>query len=354
VVYREESQDIMMQYRQLGQTSLKVSVIGLGTMTLGEQNTEQEGHAQLDYALENGINFIDTAEIYPVPTRAETQGETERIIGTWIKPHREKVILATKVAGPAERLTWVRGGPRLSEAHLIEALEGSLKRLQTDYIDLYQLHWPERHANYFGQLGYQHHPKQDTIAIETTLKALAKLVESGKVRHIGLSNETPWGVFQFLKFAEAANLPRVVSIQNPYNLLNRSFEVGLAEVALQEQVGLLAYSPLAFGKLTGKYFSAPNPAFSRLSQFSTMDRYNSEPGDTAAKAYVDIAEEAGLLPAQVALAFINQQPFVTSNIIGATTIPQLKENIQSIAITLDASLLEAIEAVHKLQSNPCP
>ena len=345
-----------MQYRQLGRTDIQVSAICLGTMTWGEQNTESDAHAQLDYALDQGINFIDTAELYSIPPRAETQGLTEKYIGTWLKnrPDRDKIILASKVAG--ER--WpkhIRGGPKLNRQQIREAIENSLRRLQTDYLDLYQVHWPARETNFFGQLGYSHNPNDQATAIETTLEVLNDLVAEGKVRHIGLSNETPWGVAEYLRLAEQRGWPQVASIQNPYNLLNRTFEIGLAEIACREQVGLLAYSPMAFGALSGKYLRGAKPQGCRLTLWASQyGRYTKPNGIAATEKYVELAKQRNLSPAQVALAYVTTRDFVTTNIIGATSMAQLKENIASIELTLSKDLLEEIEAIHLDRPNPCP
>lgn len=347
-----------MEMRLLGNTEVKVSVIALGTMTWGEQNTEAEAHAQMDFALEHGVNFFDTAEVYPVPIRGETYGITETFIGTWLAARRcrEKIILASKVAGPTQRLTYIRDGNLCFDRKNMEkALHDSLKRLQTDYLDLYQLHWPERTTNFFGQLGYKHQPDESFTPVAETLSVLQEFVQAGKVRAIGLSNETPWGVAQFLKVAEQLNLPRVVSIQNPYSLLNRTFEIGLAEMAIREQVGLLAYSPMAFGLLSGKYRNGQKPTGSRMALFGDyFDRYSNPQALAAADAYIELAGQHGLSPAQMCLAFVNQQPFVTSNIIGATTLQQLQENIDSAQVTLSPELLAAIEASHTRYPNPSP
>ncbi|KXS37275.1 MAG: aldo/keto reductase [Halomonadaceae bacterium T82-2] len=343
-----------MEYRPLGNTGLDVSRLCLGTMTFGEQNSEADAHQQLDRAVAFGINFIDTAEMYPVPPRAETQGLTEAYIGTWLKARgkRDDVLLATKAAGP--RLAHIRGGPRFTREHLHAAVDDSLARLQTDYVDLYQLHWPDRSTNTFGKLGYTPDPDEDVTPLEETLAALKELVDAGKIRAIGLSNETPWGVMRCLQLAETQGLPRVASIQNPYSLLNRSFEVGLAEIAHRENVGLLAYSPLAFGVLSGKYLDGARPPQGRLTLFERFQRYTSDVAEEATRAYVDIARRHGLDPAQMALAFVNSRPFLTSNIIGATTLEQLESNLASESLSLDSAVLEEIEAVHRRISNPCP
>jgi len=345
-----------MEQRQLGRTGLKVTSICLGTMTWGQQNTEAEAHAQLDYALDRGINFIDTAEMYPVPPDPATQGRTESYIGAWIKArrNRDRFLLATKIAGRGRGIS-VRGRePRLSREQILEAVNQSLKRLNTDYIDLYQTHWPERKVNAFGQLGYQHDPADDPIDLAETLEALGDLVRSGKVRAIGLSNDTPWGVMQCLRLAETMRLPRIASIQNPYNLLNRSFEIGLAEIAHREDVGLLAYSPLAMGVLTGKYEQSPPPANARLTLFSRFQRYTVPQAKAPVQAYLKLARDHGLDPGQMALAYVTSRPFVTSNIIGATSVEQLKSNIDSVNLTLSQSVLEGIEAIHKQYPNVCP
>ncbi len=348
-----------MEFRRLGRTDLEVSVIGLGTMTFGEQNTEADGHRQIDYALDHGVNMLDTAEMYSVPPRAETQGSTERIIGTWFKKtgQRSKVVLATKVAGPGRALSvdYLRGGKnQLDRENIFAAVDTSLQRLQTDYIDLYQLHWPDRTTNFFGHLNYRHHDDESTVPIEETLEALDALVRSGKVRHIGLSNETPWGMSRYLHLAETHGWSRIASIQNPYNLLNRSFEVGLAEMSIREHVGLLAYSPLAFGVLTGKFLDGTRPPEARIVRWPRFARYNGDIATTTAGRYVDIARRHGLDPAQMALAYVNTRRFVTSNLIGATTMSQLETNIASIDVTLSDEVLGEIEAVHKTQPNPCP
>lgn len=346
-----------MQYKTLGNTDISVSLICLGTMTWGQQNTQKEGFEQMDYALERGINFFDTAELYSVPPKAETQGSTETIIGNWFaeRKNRDKVILATKVVGRSG-MDWFRAEEsRLSRKHIFEAVEGSLKRLQTDYIDLYQLHWPDRATNYFGQLGYEHQADDDAIALEESLAALQELVKAGKVRHVGLSNETPWGMNESLRLAREKQLPRMMSVQNPYSLLNRSYEVGCAEISIREQMGLLAYSPLAFGMLTGKYNDDDNwPEQGRLTLFSHFQRYLNPRARAATIEYCKIAQKFGHTPTQMALAYVNSRPFLTSNIIGATSMAQLKENIDSVNLTLSDDCLAEIEQVHNQNPNPAP
>jgi len=348
-----------MKYNKLGNSGIEVSEICLGSMTWGEQNTEAEAHQQLDYALDNGVNFIDTAELYSVPSRAETYGLTEQYIGNWLSKQgrRNDIVLASKVTGPADGwLPHIRDEPsrRLDKRNITQALESSLKRLQTDYLDLYQLHWPDRKTNYFGQLGYSHDPDDQPVPIEETLGVLNELVKSGKVRSIGLSNETPWGVMEFLRLAKELDMPRVVSVQNPYSLLNRSYEVGLAEISIRENTGLLAYSPLAFGVLSGKYLDGAMPDGARLSLYPDYNRYSSKSCDEAAKQYVQLARDHDINPAQMALAYINSRSFVTANIIGATKMQQLRDNIASADIELSDEVLEGIEQIHQQISNPGP
>ncbi|MDC5704102.1 NADP(H)-dependent aldo-keto reductase [Vibrio europaeus] len=344
-----------MQYNKLPHSTLEVSKICLGTMTFGEQNTEQEAFSQLDYALERGVNFIDTAEMYPVPPKANTQGLTEQYIGNWLAKSgkREKVVLATKVAGP-RNVPYIRENMSLDRKNIHLAIDDSLKRLQTDYVDLYQLHWPQRQTNCFGQLNYPYPDAQEEVTLIETLEALAELIKAGKVRYIGVSNETPWGVMTLLRLAEKHELPRIVSIQNPYNLLNRSFEVGLSEISHYEGVQLLAYSPLAFGCLSGKYLNGARPEGARCSLFERFVRYFTPQGEQATQAYVDLARQHGLDPAQMALAFVNQRPFVASNIIGATNLEQLKSNIDSLDVVLTDELLQGIQEIGTTYSNPCP
>ncbi|RZI85966.1 MAG: NADP(H)-dependent aldo-keto reductase [Rubrivivax sp.] len=349
-----------MQYRELGRTGLKVSVIALGTMTWGEQNTEAQAHGQLDMALEAGVNLVDTAEMYPVPPRAETQGRTEQYIGTWLKKtgRRQDIVLATKAAGPthqAQRPSHIRGGRlRFNRENLFEAVNDSLRRLQTDHIDLYQLHWPDRRTNIFGQRDYQHAEDEATVPIEETLAALQDLIQAGKIRHVGVSNESPWGLGKFVHHAETRALPRVVSIQNAYSLVNRSFETGLSEMSLREQVGLLAYSPLAFGVLSGKYLGGQRPPGARLTLFDRFVRYQGENTTLATQAYVELFKQHGIDPAQGALAFVNSRNFVTSTIIGATTLAQLRSNIASVDVALPQAVLDGIEAIHQRYPNPAP
>ncbi|WP_428036663.1 NADP(H)-dependent aldo-keto reductase [Amphritea sp.] len=345
-----------MEYKLLGSSDLNVSRICLGTMTFGQQNTEAEAHQQLDYAVAQGINFIDTAEMYPVPPMAETQGRTEQYIGSWLKArgNRDQVVIATKVAGPADMVQHIRPGLCLDGANIRAAVTSSLQRLQTDYIDLYQLHWPDRATNFFGELNYRHQPEQDGTPLLETLEALKQLVDEGLIRYIGLSNEVPWGVMKFLSYAESLGLPRVVSVQNPYNLLNRKDEVGLTEVLHREAVDLLPYSPLAFGTLSGKYLDGSAGPDARINQFPRFSRYYTEQGLKATAAYVKLARDHGLDPAQMALAFVNSRPFVGSNIIGATTMEQLKSNVDSINLTLSAEVLEQIDLIGVQYSNPCP
>lgn len=346
-----------MNYRQLGHTDIRVSELGLGTMTWGKQNTEAEAFEQMDYAVEHGINLFDAAELYPVPPEQETQGRTEEYIGNWLKQRgkRDDIVIASKFCAQAEWVDYLRGGNHKADRANIEtALNDSLSRLKTDYLDLYQIHWPERDTNFFGKLGYYHAPDKDGVAIEETLDALDEIVKSGKVRHIGISNETAWGIHEYLRLSSEKNQARIVSIQNPYNLLNRSFEVGMAEFAHREQVGLLAYSPMAFGALSGKYLGEDKPADGRLTLFSRFSRYTNELGIKATQQYAKLAEDSGLDLAQMALAYVTSRPFVTSNLIGATKMEQLKSNIASKDIQLSKDVLRAIEEIHSEIPNPCP
>lgn len=346
-----------MKYNSLGGSGIKVSQIGLGTMTFGEQNSEIEGHRQLDMALDYGVNFIDTAEMYSIPPKAETYGGTETIIGNWLRKtgNRERIVLASKVIGKADDwMPYVRDGrARLNRKHIVAAIDASLKRLQTDVIDLYQMHWPDRNTNFFGQLEYRHDPDPTATPIAETLSVLKDLVATGKVRCIGISNETPWGMMQYLRAGEVLDAPRIVSIQNPYNLLNRSFEVGLSECCHNEAVDLLAYSPLGFGVLTGKYLDKA-PAGARLNLFPHYQRYSNDNAIAATTAYVELAREHGLSPAQMALAFVNSRPFVAVNIIGATGLQQLEENLKSSELALSDQVLDGIETIHQRNTNPSP
>lgn len=336
-----------------------VSHLCLGTMTWGEQNTAAEGHEQMDYAVEQGINFFDTAEMYSVPPKAETYGRTEEIIGDWfrVRNNRDQIILATKVVGRAPHFKWVRdGGARSDKANITAALEGSLKRLKTDYIDLYQLHWPDRPANRFGKLGFEYDEQAEAeanaVPILETLEALDELVKAGKIRHIGLSNDTPWGVMQFLSLAEKHGLARVVSVQNPYNLLNRTYEIGLAEISIREDCGGLPYSPLAGGQLSGKYIGGQRPAGARRTLDKRKSRYDNPQAEAATEAYVATAHAYGLDPNQMALAFCTMQPFNTSTIIGATSMEQLKVNIASHDLVLDEAAVNQINKIHYRYQNP--
>jgi aryl-alcohol dehydrogenase-like predicted oxidoreductase len=344
-----------MEYRKLGDSDLSVSALSLGTMTFGEQNSESEAHAQLDYAVARGVNLIDTAEMYPVAPRAETVHRTEAYIGAWLKHQpRDRLVVATKIAGPARGFGWIRGGPRINRAHLHAAIDGSLRRLQTDYVDLYQIHWPDRYVPMFGATRYDAAQERDSTPIVEQLQALAELVQAGKVRHIGLSNETPWGVMEFVRCAEQLGLPKIVSVQNAYHLMNRTFEAGLAEVCHHANVGLLAYSPLAFGWLSGKYLDNPQ-AHGRITLFPGFgQRYNKPNVPAASAEYVRIARETGLNPAQMALAYARSRRFTASVILGATTLEQLKENLESVELTLDAEVLGKIDAVHQRYPDPAP
>lgn len=345
-----------MQSRPLGDSAIHIPPICLGTMTFGQQNTEAEAHEQLDYALSRGIHFIDTAEMYPVPPRAETFTRTESIVGTWLKKQpRDKIILATKITGPRRALDWIRGGPKsVDRANIREAVEGSLKRLQTDYIDLYQIHWPERNVPMFGQ--YQFNPAQETDAlpIRDQLEALAELVKEGKIRAIGVSNEHAWGVMEFLRLAKEHNLPRIASIQNCYNLINRGFEFSLAEIVFREKLSLLAYSPLAFGLLTGKYLPGGS-GVGRATLFQGFAQRYSKPNVApACKIYTELAARHGMSPATLALSFVMHRWFVTSTIVGATSMAQLKENLDAWEKPLSLEIMQQIEAVHLRYMNPAP
>ena len=345
-----------MNYKKLGNTDIEVSTICLGTMTWGEQNTQEEGFEQMDYALDQGVNFWDTAELYAIPPKKNTYGKTEEVIGNWFQKSkkRNQVILATKVSGPG--LSWIRGGGnQFDDKNLNEAVNESLKRLKTDYIDLYQLHWPERKSNFFGKLGYEHEDKNEWNKFEDILTSLDKIVNAGKIRHVGLSNETAWGLSKFLEISNNKNLPRMMSVQNPYSLLNRTYEVGLAEISIRERSGLLAYSPLAFGFLTGKYRNQELPKNSRMKLFGEkFIRYKTENGQLAIEKYYEIAKKHQLDFAQMSLKFCEVQPFITSVIIGATTMDQLKINIESVNVNLEEDVINDINEVQKIYPNPCP
>ncbi len=345
-----------MKYKKLGTTDLKVSLICLGTMTWGEQNSQAEAFEQMDYAHEKGINFFDTAELYPVPPKGSTYGKTEIMIGNWFKnkKSRDKIILASKVAGP--RCDWIRDGENsFSGKNLEEAVDGSLRRLQTDYIDLYQLHWPERSVNNFGQISYIHRSKESPwSSFETVLESLEKLLRTGKIRYIGLSNETPYGVSKYIEISKNKNLPRMMSIQNPYSLVNRTYEIGLSEISIRDKCGLLAYYPLATGYLSGKYRNNQKPENSRQFLFKGWERFGNPRALKAYDAYYELAKSYGISIAQLSLAFVNSREFVTSNIIGATNIDQLKENISSIDIELNKEILEKVNLIHDDYPNPAP
>lgn len=340
----------------LGRSELNIPEICLGTMTFGEQTDEADAHAQLDYALEHGINFIDTAEMYAVPTRVETYGASEAIVGRWLQRQaRDKIILATKVAGPARSLEWIRGGPTsMDRANIRAAIDGSLQRLQTDYIDIYQLHWPERNQPMFGQWQFDPEKERACTSIREQLETLGELVREGKVRHVAVSNEHPWGISQFTRLADELGLPRIVSTQNAYNLLNRTYEYGLAETCHREQVGLLAYSPLAFGHLSGKYLT-DSAAPGRLTRWPFFGQRYAKPNVTAAvQAYADLARSHALTPTQLALGFVRSRWFVASTIIGASSLSQLKETLPATLTPMHAELLEAIDAIHLRYTNPAP
>lgn len=345
-----------MKYTILPNTDIKVSKICLGSMTWGNQNTEAEGHQQLDYALDAGVNFIDTAELYPVPADAESQGRTSEIIGSWLhkRSNRNQVVIASKIAGPGDYTAHIRTTGFSSES-IKNAVHKELKRLQTDYIDLYQLHWPERQTNTFGIRDYKHNPDDEwKDNFNEILNTLDEVIKEGKIRQIGLSNEKAWGTMRYLEESKTNNLPRPITIQNAYSLLNRPFEGDMAEIALRENIGLLAYSPMGFGVLSGKYIRGTAADNARLKLFPRFARYSSEQSTEATKLYLEIAESNEMTLAQMALAFVNQQPFVTSNIIGATNLAQLKENIDSINVTLSDTILDKINEVHAAIPNPAP
>ena len=349
-----------MNYKKLGNTDLEVSTICLGTMTWGEQNTQEEAFEQMDFALNKGVNFWDTAELYAVPPRKETYGDTEEIIGNWFKERkiREKVILASKIVSKSDGLEWIRKGSKslgFDKKNINAAIDASLKRLKTDYIDLYQLHWPERKVPRFGELDYKYDPSDNNwTTIEEVLFNLNELVKAGKIRYVGLSNETPWGIMKFLEVSKEKNLPRMMSVQNVYSLVNRVYDIACSEVSISEQCGLLAYSPLAGGRLSGKYIGNKKPENARYTLWPRrFDRHHTARGEVAIEKYVNIAKKYNIAPSTFANAFVNDRPFVTSNIIGATTMNQLKENIHSIEVSLSDEILKEIEDVHKFDPNPC-
>ena len=345
-----------MDYNLLPGTEIKVSKICLGTMTFGRQNNEKEGHDQMDYSYDRGINFFDTAELFPVPPSPETQGETEKIIGSWLKKtgKRDKIIIASKVAGPSSFSQHIRKNMSYSKATINEAINNSLKRLRTDYIDLYQIHWPERVTNFFGKRGFEFHKEdQWKYNFDLILDVLNENIKEGKIRNIGISNETPWGLMKYVNESNV-NRPKIISIQNPYSLLNRTFEIGNSEVCHKENIGLLAYSPLGFGTLTGKYLGGNMPKNARLTLFPHYDRFSNKESKKAIQKYYDLAKENGMSLTTMALSFVNDRSFVTSNIIGATSIDQLKENIDSYKVFLSDELLDKINIIHNNQPNPAP
>ena len=346
-----------MNYKKLGNTDLNVSTICLGTMTWGEQNSEREGFEQMDFALNQGVNFWDTAEIYSIPMREETYGETERIIGNWFQKTKKRndIVLATKVCGNTSNKYIRGGGNSFGKKKIAEALDESLRRLKTDYIDLYQLHWPERSTNFFGDYGYDHDDNdKNWTPFEEILESLKKFIKQGKIRYVGLSNETAWGLSKFLELSKMKGLPRMMSVQNPYNLLNRTYEVGLAEISVREQSGLLAYSPLAFGYLTGKYRNNKLPAKSRMQLFKNFNRYKNENGQKAIDEYYKISKKYNLDFTQMSLKFCEIQHFTTSVIIGATTMEQLKTNIESVNVNLNGDIINDINKIQQKYPNPCP
>ncbi len=345
-----------MRYTTLPKTDIKVSKICLGTMTWGNQNTQDEGFAQMDMALDKGVNFFDVAELYPVPATADTYAETERIIGNWFEKtgNRDKVVLATKIAGPGDYTAHIRT-TGFSKSALNEAVDASLKRLKTDYIDLYQLHWPERQTNTFGVRDYNHNPNDPwTDNFNEILHNLDEIIKSGKIRHVGISNEKAWGTMRYLEESKTNALPRMITIQNAYSLLNRVFEGDMAEITLREDIGLLAYSPMAFGVLSGKYIKGTAADNARLKLFPRFARYSGDKATEATKRYMQIAEDHNMTLAQMSLAFVTDRPFMTSNIIGATSLEQLEENIDSINFQLSDEILKAIDAVHAELPNPAP
>ncbi len=345
-----------MKYKKLGTTNIDVSLICLGTMTWGTQNTEKEAFEQMDYAVSKGINFIDTAEIYSVPPNAESYGKTETMIGNWFKKrkNRDKIILASKVAGPG--CNWIRGGGNnFDEKKMGEAIDGSLKRLKTDYIDLYQLHWPERSTNYFGSRDFLYNNKEGKWnSFENILESLKKFIKSGKIRYIGMSNETPYGLSRYIEISKNKGAPRMMSVQNPYNLVNRTYEIGMSEISIREKCGLLVYYPLAAGGLSGKYRDGKMPKDSRMALFKGWERHLNPLAMKAYDEYFNLAEDLNLTMVQLAQSFVNSRPFVTSNIIGATTMSQLRENVESINIEFTDEMMERVNKIHNNNPNPSP
>ena len=345
-----------MKFKKLGTTELDVSLICLGTMTWGTQNTEKDAFEQMDYSLDQGVNFFDTAELYSVPPNSDSYGKTEVIIGNWFekRKNREKIILASKIAGPG--CNWIRGGRNsFDEKTIGEAINGSLKRLKTDYIDLYQLHWPERSTNYFGKRDYTFDSDEgEWNSFESVLEALGKFIKSGKIRYIGMSNETPYGLSRYIELSKSKNLPRMMSVQNPYNLVNRTYEIGMSEISIREKCGLLVYYPLATGALSGKYRNGQMPKNSRQALFKGWERHLNPLAMKAYEEYFKLAKENNITMAQLAQAFVNTRSFVTSNIIGATTMDQLKENIDSVNIELSDEIVSKINIIHNNNPNPSP
>ncbi len=345
-----------MKFRKLGTTDIDVSLICLGTMTWGTQNTEKDAFEQMDYAVSQGINFFDTAEIYSVPPTSDSYGKTEVMIGNWFekRKNRDKIILASKVAGPG--CEWIRGGGNnFDEKKIGEAIEGSLKRLKTDYIDLYQLHWPERSTNFFGRRDYLFNNKEGNWnSFESILEALEKYIKSGKIRHIGMSNETPYGLSRYLEISKNKGAPRMMSVQNPYNLVNRTYEIGMSEISIREKCGLLVYYPLAAGGLSGKYRNGEMPKDSRMALFKGWERHLNPLAMKAYDKYFELAKDFNLTMVQLAQSFVNSRPFVTSNIIGATTMDQLKENVESINIEFTDEMMERVNEIHNNNPNPSP
>ena len=345
-----------MRFRKLGTTDIDVSLICLGTMTWGTQNTEKDAFEQMDYAVSQGINFFDTAEIYSVPPTSDSYGKTEEMIGNWFekRKNRDKIILASKVAGPG--CDWIRGGGNnFDEKKIGEAIDGSLKRLKTDYIDLYQLHWPERSTNFFGRRDYLFNNKEGNWnSFESILEALEKYIKSGKIRHIGMSNETPYGLSRYLEISKNKGAPRMMSVQNPYNLVNRTYEIGMSEISIREKCGLLVYYPLAAGGLSGKYRNGKMPKDSRMALFKGWERHLNPLAMKAYDKYFELAKDFNLTMVQLAQSFVNSRPFVTSNIIGATTMDQLKENVESINIEFTDEMMERVNEIHNNNPNPSP